>query len=105
MPPIPSGVVVPSAHVAVFSLADLNSRMDGRRGRARRRVDITEVTFPFKPGDYVVHSTHGVALFAEIVRQEVGGKERDYFLLEYAGGDKLYVPLEQVDRITRYVGP
>ena len=103
--PIPSGVVIPSAHLAVFSLAALNARMDGKRGRSRRRVDITEVTFPFKPGDYVVHSTHGVALFSEIVRQEVGGKERDYFLLEYAGGDKLYVPLEQVDRITRYVGP
>lgn len=103
--PIPSGVVIPSARLAVFSLADLNSRMDARRGRTRRRVDVTEVTFPFKPGDYVVHSTHGVALFAEIVRQEVGGKERDYFLLEYAGGDKLYVPLEQIDRITRYVGP
>jgi transcription-repair coupling factor (superfamily II helicase) len=102
--PIPSGVVIPEAHLAVFSLADLNSRMDGRRG-PRRRVDITEVTFPFKPGDYVVHSTHGVALFSEIVRQEVAGKERDYFLLEYAGADKLYVPLEQVDRITRYVGP
>ena len=103
--PISSGVVIPSAHLAVFSLADLNAHMDGKRGRSRRRVDITEVTFPFKPGDYVVHSTHGVALFSEIVRQEVGGKERDYFLLEYAGGDKLYVPLEQVDRITRYVGP
>ena len=103
--PIPSGVVIPSAHLAVFSLADLNSRMDGKRGRPRRRVDITEVTFPFKPGDYVVHATHGIALFSEIVRQEVGGKERDYFMLEYAGGDKLYVPLEQVDRITRYVGP
>lgn len=103
--PIPSGVVVPSAHLAVFSLADLNSHMDGKRGRPRRRVDITEVTFPFKPGDYVVHATHGIALFSEIVRQEVGGKERDYFMLEYAGGDKLYVPLEQVDRITRYVGP
>ena len=103
--PIPSGVVVPAAHLAVFSLADLNARMDGKRGRAHRRVDITEVTFPFKPGDYVVHSTHGVALFSEIVRQEVAGKERDYFLLEYAGGDKLYVPLEQVDRITRYVRP
>ena len=37
--------------------------------------------------------------------QEVGGRERDYFLLQYADGDKLYVPLEQVDRITRYVGP
>ena len=103
--PIPSGVVIPSAHLAVFSLADLNARMDAKRGRARRRVDVTEVTFPFKPGDYVVHSTHGIALFSEIVRQEVGGKERDYFLLEYAAGDKLYVPLEQVDRITRYVGP
>ena len=103
--PIPSGVVVPEAHLAVFSLADLNARMDAKRARARRRVDITEVTFPFKPGDYVVHATHGIALFAEIVRQEVAGRERDYFLLEYAGGDKLYVPLEQVDRITRYVGP
>ena len=39
------------------------------------------------------------------MRQEVAGKERDYFLLEYSGGDKLFVPLEQVDRITRYVGP
>lgn len=105
--PIPAGVVVPEAHLAVFSLNDLNARMDAKRtrGRARRRVDITEVTFPFKPGDYVVHATHGIALFAEIVRQEVAGRERDYFLLEYADGDKLYVPLEQVDRITRYVGP
>ena len=103
--PIASGVVVPSAHLAVFSLADLNARMDAHRGRTRRRVDVTEVTFPFKPGDYVVHATHGIALFSSIVRQEVGGKERDYFLLEYADGDKLYVPLEQVDRITRYVGP
>ncbi len=103
--PIAQGTVIPEAHLAVFSLADLNARMDAKRGRARRRVDITEVTFPFKPGDYVVHATHGIALFAEIVRQEVGGRERDYFLLEYADGDKLYVPLEQVDRITRYVGP
>lgn len=71
--------------------------MDAKRGHTRRRVDITEVTFPFKPGDYVVHATHGIALFAQIVRQEVGGRERDYFLLEYADGDKLYVPLEQVD--------
>lgn len=103
--PIASGVVVPSAHLAVFSVADLNARMDARRGRTRRRVDVTEITFPFKPGDYVVHATHGIALFSEIVRQEVAGRERDYFLLEYAGGDKLYVPLEQVDRVTRYVGP
>lgn len=104
--PLSSGVVVPEAHLAVFSISDLNARMDARRGRRpARRVDVTEVTFPFKPGDYVVHATHGIAHFASIVRQEVAGKERDYFLLEYADGDKLYVPLEQVDRISRYVGP
>lgn len=101
--PVPAGVVVPSAHLAVLSVGDLTARM--ARHKTRRRVDPTSITFPFKPGDYVVHATHGIALFADIVRQEVAGRERDYFLLEYAGGDKLFVPLEQVDRITRYVGP
>ena len=102
--PVPAGIVVPTAGLAIFSVSDLASRTARTRRRARR-VDPTSVTFPFKPGDYVVHATHGIALFSEIVRQEVAGRERDYFLLEYAGGDKLFVPLEQVDRITRYVGP
>ena len=101
--PVPAGVVIPTARLAVLSVGDLTART-ARKSRGRR-VDVTSVTFPFKPGDYVVHATHGIALFSEIVRQEVGGRERDYFLLEYAGGDKLFVPLEQVDRVTRYVGP
>ena len=101
--PVPAGVVVPSARLAVLSVGDLTART-ARRGRGKR-VDVTAVTFPFKPGDYVVHATHGIALFSDIVRQPLDGRERDYFLLEYAGGDKLYVPLEQVDRLTRYVGP
>ena len=102
--PVPAGVVVPTAHLGVLSVSDLTARMAKRHHRVRK-VDPTSVTFPFKPGDYVVHATHGIALFSDIVRQEVGGRERDYFLLEYADGDKLFVPLEQVDRITRYVGP
>ena len=102
--PVPAGIVVPSAHLGVLSISDLTPRTARNRRRAKR-VDPTSVTFPFKPGDYVVHATHGIALFSQIVRQEVAGRMRDYFLLEYAGGDKLYVPLEQVDRITRYVGP
>ena len=66
-------------------------------------VDITEVTFPYKPGDYVVHAAHGVAFFKELVRREIDGTARDYLLLEYAEGDKLFVPVEQLDRVTRYV--
>ncbi|RVU98189.1 transcription-repair coupling factor [Coriobacteriales bacterium OH1046] len=102
--PVPAGIVFPEARLAVLSVSDLAAR-SAKRHRTGRRVDPTSVTFPFKPGDYVVHATHGIALFADIVRQEVAGRERDYFLLEYAEGDKLYVPLEQVDRITRYIGP
>ncbi len=101
--PVPAGVIIPSAKLGILSISDLTPRSSARR--SRRRVDPTSVTFPFKPGDYVVHATHGIALFSDIVRQEVAGRERDYFLLEYAASDKLYVPLEQVDRITRYVGP
>ena len=101
--PIPSGVVVPGARLAVFSVGDLTARMAKRR--RIRRVDPTNTTFPFNPGDYVVHARHGIALFTGIVRQKVDGRERDYFLLQYANEDKLYVPLERVDRITRYVGP
>ncbi len=102
--PVPAGITVPTAGLGVLSVSDLTARMAKHHHRVRR-VDPTSVTFPFKPGDYVVHATHGIALFSQIVRQEVAGRMRDYFLLEYAGGDKLYVPLEQVDRITRYVGP
>lgn len=99
---IPSGVVLPQAHLAVFSVADLSQNATHKH--AQKAVDITNITFPFKPGDYVVHATHGIALFKDIVRQSVAGQERDYFLLEYADQDKLFVPLEQVDRITRYIG-
>ena len=102
--PVPAGVVIPAARLGILSVDDLASRTAKARRRAKR-VGPTSVTFPFKPGDYVVHATHGIALFSDIVRQEVGGRERDYFQLSYAGGDKLFVPLEQVDRITRYVGP
>ena len=100
---VPSGYVVPDARLAVVSIDDVYPRSALKR-RARD-VDPTRLTFSFAPGDYVVHATHGIALFREMVRQQVLGMERDYLLLEYAKGDKLYVPVEQLDRLTKYVGP
>ncbi len=99
---VPAGFVIPDAKVAVISIDDVYPRSSIRR--ARRQIDPTRVTFGFAPGDFVVHATHGIALFKEIVRQEVLGAERDYLLLEYSKGDKLYVPVEQIDRVTKYVG-
>ncbi len=101
---IPAGLVIPSAALAVVSIDDVHPRSTLARRRARS-IDPTRTTFPFTPGDYVVHSAHGVALFSEFTRKEVAGAERDYLVLTYAHGDRLYVPVDQIHRITRYVGP
>lgn len=100
---IPSGFILPQANLALLSLADLSTR--AARRMSYKHVDITEVTFPFQPGDYVVHQHHGIAFFSDIVQREIAGVARDYLLLKYAEEDKLFVPIEQIDKITRYVGP
>ncbi|HYH27857.1 MAG TPA: transcription-repair coupling factor, partial [Actinomycetota bacterium] len=56
------------------------------------------------PGDHVVHRVHGVGRYLGMRRREIADAERDYLLLEYAKGDRLYVPAEQVDVVSRYVG-
>jgi transcription-repair coupling factor (superfamily II helicase) len=62
-----------------------------------------------KPGDFVVHHHHGVGRYAGMVKRMIAGPngknvERDYLLLEYKGGDKLYVPSDQIDAVRHYVG-
>jgi transcription-repair coupling factor (superfamily II helicase) len=58
-----------------------------------------------KPGDYVVHTAHGVGEYSGVVSLEAAGVRRDYLMLRYAGEDKLYVPTEQIDLLMKYVGP
>jgi transcription-repair coupling factor (superfamily II helicase) len=55
-------------------------------------------------GDYVVHINHGIARYRGLTRQTLGGIEREYMVLEYAGADKLYVPVTQLDRVQKYIG-
>ena len=56
------------------------------------------------PGDYVVHVDHGIARFHGLATMSSEGVEREYLVLEYAAGDRLYVPTERIDRVSRYVG-
>ena len=104
-------LVVPAAKLALLTLGDAFSTQTQRRarrvragGRLAQSTDATSYTFPFKPGDYVVHETHGIALFKKIVRRTVDKVERDYLYLEYAKGDKLFSPVELIDKVSRYVG-
>lgn len=54
-------------------------------------------------GDYIVHNDHGIGQLIDIQRITVAGIEREYLILEYAKGDKLYVPIDQIDKISKYV--
>jgi transcription-repair coupling factor (superfamily II helicase) len=56
------------------------------------------------PGDYVVHVDHGIARFCGLTRMSSDGIEREFLVLEYAAGDRLYVPTERIDRVSRYIG-
>lgn len=57
-----------------------------------------------KPGDYVVHANHGIGVYKGIKQIEVGGHKRDYLDIVYDKGDKLYVPVDQLDLIQKYIG-
>ncbi|GCE49288.1 transcription-repair coupling factor (superfamily II helicase) [Thermosporothrix hazakensis] len=76
-----------------------------RRSQPRRKP-ITPATFlaEVNPGDYVVHQEHGIGRFEGLVKMNLTGVEREYLLIQYAGTDKLYIPTDQLDRVTRYIG-
>ena len=57
------------------------------------------------PGDYVVHATHGIGVFEGIHKVEMNGIEKDYILIRYARNDSLYVPVTQLDMVSKYIGP
>jgi len=68
------------------------------------RISAGEDFKDFKSGEYVVHKNHGIGKYIDIVSKQTGGHKREYFLVEYANNDKLYVPTWQADRISRYIG-
>ncbi len=75
-----------------------------RRASRPRPVPPESFFADVKPGSYVVHVEHGIGLFKGLVKMQFGGGEREYLLVEYAAADKLYVPVYQADRLSRYVG-
>ena len=102
--PLDRGGLIPSSKLAIVAEPDVTGRRRPHR-QARPRPRATEGFFDdLAPGDYVVHNVHGVARFAGMVTRAMGGAERDYLQLEYRGGDRLYLPSEQIDAITPYTG-
>jgi transcription-repair coupling factor (superfamily II helicase) len=76
-----------------------------RRPKALRRVVPRDILERLTPGDLVVHIDHGVARYERMLRRSSGaGDERDYLELAFAAGDRIFVPVEQIARVSRYSG-
>ena len=118
---VEAGVEIKRSKVAVLSEGEFFGRAASYRQGAPRRLASRRrnVVDPLqlKPGDHVVHETHGIGRFLELVEREVstGGRNalkttREFLVIEYAPskrgmpGDRLYVPTDQLDLLTRYVG-
>ncbi|MGH3431505.1 MAG: transcription-repair coupling factor, partial [Thermocrispum sp.] len=112
---ITEGFALPSAAIAVLSESDVTGRGAAEVQAAasvkmpsRRRNAVDPVVL--KSGDYVVHDQHGIGRYVEMVQRKVAGATREYLVLEYASskrghpGDRLYVPTDQLDEVSRYVG-
>jgi transcription-repair coupling factor (superfamily II helicase) len=109
---ISHGFTWPSVQLAVLSEADLAGQRTGAAGHermpSRRRGGIDPLQLV--PGDYIVHEQHGVGRYLEMTSRTVSGATREYLVIEYAPSkrgqppDRLYLPTDQLDEVTRYSG-
>jgi transcription-repair coupling factor (superfamily II helicase) len=102
--PLHRGVTLPAARLAIVAEADLTGRRRAHRRARPRRREAAGTFEDLTPGSFVVHHQHGVGRYEGMVKRAIGGVERDYLLLAYKGGDKLYVPSDQIDTLRQYVG-
>ncbi|MDX6632108.1 MAG: hypothetical protein QOG26_113, partial [Solirubrobacterales bacterium] len=102
--PLRDGFIAPGLRLAVIPWRRLVHR---RRPAATPAAAARRSRLAFsdlRVGDHVVHEDHGIARFAGFETREVGGVTRDYLYLEYRGEDRVYVPTEQLAKLSRYVG-
>jgi transcription-repair coupling factor (superfamily II helicase) len=99
------GFIAPQFHLAVIPDHRLfrRRRAPDRPDRGRRRGVLRSFA-ELRTGDFVVHEDHGIARFAGFDTKTVAGVTRDYLYLEYAGSDRVFVPVDQLAKISRYVG-
>ena len=99
---LPRGFCYPELHLTVLGEQELfgKAMAPARQGKRRGAPKLSELAV----GDYVVHEAYGVGRFVGVETLTVQDNTRDYLLLEYRGGDRLYIPTDQIDRVQKYIG-
>ncbi len=100
-----AGFRIPEEKLAVVTEEEIFGRRARRRGasEARTRALLSSLA-ELKEGDFVVHADHGIARYRGLLHLEIGGTEGDFLHLEYADRDKLYLPVDRIEKVQKYVG-
>ena len=100
---VTAGAEYPFARFALFT-ARQGAAAAPQKAKSARRKGLSSLS-DIKPGDYVVHQNHGIGVYAGIRRLDLQGVVKDYLKIEYDKGDSLYVPVTQLDIVSRYTAP
>lgn len=102
---INSGFTYPKEKFMIITYGKVNSGANIKRRKAFKAADAIQSLEELSKGDYVVHSAHGIGIFEGIQKMDVGGLKKDYIKIKYDKGDALYVPVTQLDLVSKYIGP
>jgi transcription-repair coupling factor (superfamily II helicase) len=94
----------PDLHLTLLTDIEIFGWAKPRKAIAHKQTAPPILLSDISPDDYVVHVEHGVGQYKGLVQRQLGDQAREYLVLQYAGTDQLYVPVEQIDRISRYIG-
>lgn len=102
-----SGFELPLYKLVVITEEEIFTNKKAKRTQRRQKISNAERIKSYselKVGDLVVHTNHGIGKYLGIETLEINGTHKDYLHLRYAGNDKLFVPVEQIDQVQKYVG-
>lgn len=98
--------IMPGLRLVAITEDDIFGKKIGRRkARTSREGYFLKSFGELKEGDHVVHTDHGIGLYRGLQKLAVGGIENDFMLVEYQENDKLYLPVDRLDSLQRYIGP
>jgi len=103
------GFILPEINLAVITDTELFNRKIkkptlGKKLSKKENIDYLTSVNDLKENDFIVHSKHGIGKFIGLCKQEIDGQEKDYLTIEYAQSDKLHMPAEQINMLSRYRG-
>lgn len=100
-----SGFASPAEKLYVFTYSRVYSSTAKRRNKNYKAKDTIHSLDELHKGDYIVHSVHGIGIFEGVTQLESGKIVKDYIKIKYAKSDVLYVPVTQLDLVSKYIGP